>query len=199
MSDSQRKFGRIVVDNRGISKRKWLFMGNGFQMSWEEMEAWAISEMILTSRDTGEEKVLNQTLELHSAAVMEIIQKPETIGHFGELLAYLRQRCPEKEKQSLILMYKTLSGGGRDALNALLQQYSAMLHEELERFRHEFPQPTKTEYTEIFALISNRIAEAKGLSKRHAEQIVFWHCEKHAPDMAQATRRDAETDNRTKI
>jgi hypothetical protein len=74
------------VDDTGISKHKWLFFGKGFQMSWEDLEAFAVSEMVLASRATGDEKILNQTLELHSAAAMEIVEKPETSGHFDELV-----------------------------------------------------------------------------------------------------------------
>jgi hypothetical protein len=191
MSISKHKFGRIVVDDTGISKHKWLFFGKGFQMTWGDLEAFAVSEMVLASQATGEEKILNQTLELHTTATMEIVEKPETSGHFDDLVAHLRKRCPEKEKQSLLAMYKSLSRGP-DAINVLLGQFGDVIHAELERLRREFPQPTKEDYAAMFKLISQRVAAAKNLSARHANQIVSWYCEKHAPDILQAIRKPTE-------
>jgi hypothetical protein len=189
MSTPQQSFGRIVVDEVGITKRKRLFSNKTFQMAWEDLTAWAVSELILANQATGQERVLNQTLELDGANRLEIVQASETGGRFNALLEYLRHQCPEKEKQSVLAMYKSLGQGGPNALNAILAPYDGVIRKELERARHEFPDPTATEYAEIFKRLSQKVSETNNLSSRHARQIVFWYCEKHAPDISQALQK----------
>lgn len=189
MSTGRNQFGRIVVDETGISRRKKLFGGKGFSIPWGDLESWAVADTVLASLSTGQEKLVNRTLELHSKEKYEIVPSDETGRRFDELTALLRRRCPEKEKQSLLAMFHRLSHGGPEAMAALLQPFETALTEELERLRQTFPRPTSAERADILQRLSRKVAEMQNLSARQASQIVFWYCERHAPDIAQTAQK----------
>jgi hypothetical protein len=189
MSTDRHRFGRIVVDETGIARRKRLFGGNGFHIAWGDLESWAVTDTVLASLSTGQERLVNRTLELHSKEKFEIVPSDETGRRFDEMTALLRRRCPEKEKQSLLAMFHSVSHGGPDAMTALLQPFEEVLAEELARARKAFPEPTPAERSDIIQRLSRRVADIQKLSARHANQIVYWYCEKHAPDIARAAQQ----------
>jgi hypothetical protein len=109
MNSLPQKFGRISVDDTGITKG-WRLFNKGFSVAWDEIEGWATTDVILFNMRTGREEVFESVLELHCRTRLEHITSKETDGRFYRLVDVMRSRLPEKQVESSLEKMQKLRG-----------------------------------------------------------------------------------------
>ena len=91
-------YGSVTVDDTGIMKRKPLFIGYDFKVQWDDLKEWYIADSFVTSLDTGRDEHITVLVEIETTmGVHKIVQKAAG-EKLDALVAYLRLKCPEKER-----------------------------------------------------------------------------------------------------
>jgi len=104
MSDETvQRFGRVVIDDRGISQRPFLlFFGESFSRPWSEITAWAATDRLILDVKTGEERVDSRVLELRCGDKIHFITRSGQDPAFQSIVKALRRWVADKETQSLL-------------------------------------------------------------------------------------------------
>lgn len=112
------RFGRVTIDDRGISQRPFLFFfGRPFDMAWSEVTAWAVADQVMHDVKTGVERVDRRILELHRLGKVDHIIRSPRDPAFQQIVDAVRQRLPDKESESLLAQLGALRqgrGGNQD-------------------------------------------------------------------------------------
>lgn len=110
-ADTYQRFGRVLINNAGISQRRFLFLfGESFKLPWSIISAWAVTERLIRNRKTGEMRKDSQILELQCRGKIHFIARSARDANFELIVAELRRRLPEKETESVLA--KVTAGRG---------------------------------------------------------------------------------------
>jgi hypothetical protein len=96
-----KRFGRVVIDARGIRQERWLrLFGCSFFHAWETLLGWSSMERVV--RRAGVDRPQRCILELRTHGGVDWITRKPADPEYSRIVAAVRERVPDLEGPSLL-------------------------------------------------------------------------------------------------